>query len=41
MDLILENAKVLDDGPQPSVGWYVAISGDRITSVGPGRGCAM
>ena len=35
MDLILENAKVLTMDPQLPVDWYVAISGDRIASVGP------
>ena len=38
MDLILENAKVLTMDAQSSVGWYVAISGDRITSVGSREG---
>lgn len=38
IDLILENAEVLTMDPQAPVGWYVAISGDRITSVGPSEG---
>ena len=38
MDLILENAKVLTMDAQSSVGWYVAISGDRIASVGSREG---
>ena len=33
-DLILENARVLTMDRQRSTGWYVAIEGDRIASVG-------
>ena len=33
--IILENARVLTMDRQRSIGWYVAVEGDRIASVGP------
>ena len=35
IDLILQNARVLTMDPRQPTAWYVAIDGDRISSVGP------